>query len=522
MVTKDDASLTLGFSQRFANVYEKTQTALVYGAAVLLPVKLAFALVPLLALNLLFLIYHATLFFERRHGAFRSDTAKYSGPAPTPLFGGDLRSGMIPLAIFIGITAMSAFFGIEPTRSLTNLLSFTFYCTTIPAVCAVAQRTGIAPLLTVLTVSQGAAGLNAILNGAFPETVPRLLLGKVTESGQIALTLVLAAGLALSGVRSTGDSLEKLHAVRRSAAIGSLLFLTSAGLTFHAAFIPDSAPAGPALMLLMFALIAAGIRTAWTMRQFRSAALEIAVAIPLIAATLLANLKRGPLAGVFIGGSLLLLLHGRRLLVPLAGAVVLLVAVVTPVRERIEQSSEHFFISGGRSVIWEIGSELAARYPLGIGYDNSKVLRKFSSEIPHELRHFHNNLLNIVVEAGWIGLMLYLWWIATLLRIGFRGVVPAVDASAHSEQSRACASEQQGCRVGILMNSIAAAFLSWQVAGLVEYNFGDSEVTLLAFFIAGLLLSGNELKSSAKVGSRNLPQTLLQRLRRFKQSRAPA
>jgi O-antigen ligase len=186
---------------------------------------------------------------------------------------------------------------------------------------------------------------------------------------------------------------------------------------------------------------------------------------------LVVNLKRGPWLGVLVGASLLFLLYARRLaLIAIAGAAFLVLAV-TPVRERLLDSWEHFTISGGRSTIWRIGTELASEYPLGIGYHNSGILRQFAPEIPPELKHFHNNLLNIAAETGWLGVAVFMWFIVAVVRACFR------DTSSP------------------LYVAIGCAIISWQTAGLVEYNFGDSEVTIVVWALLGLVLQ-RELKAS--------------------------
>jgi O-antigen ligase len=137
---------------------------------------------------------------------------------------------------------------------------------------------------------------------------------------------------------------------------------------------------------------------------------------------------------------------------------------ITPVRDRLLSSYSHFTIEGGRSTIWRIGAELLSEYPLGIGYHNSGVLREFAPEIPSELKHFHNNLLNIATETGWLGVAIFLWLLTIAIRCCFRD------------------------RRDPLYVAFGAALISWQVAGLVEYNFGDSEVTIMVWVLLGLIM----------------------------------
>jgi O-antigen ligase len=114
-------------------------------------------------------------------------------------------------------------------------------------------------------------------------------------------------------------------------------------------------------------------------------------------------------------------------------------------------------------------------YPLGIGFKNSGVLRNFSIEIPENLKHFHSNIINITVELGFLGLGCYLWWLITIFRI-------ALETDKRGERD-------------FLMLALGLAIFSWQTAGLVEYNFGDSEVLYIAYALIGLLGAAQRIKS---------------------------
>jgi O-antigen ligase len=190
--------------------------------------------------------------------------------------------------------------------------------------------------------------------------------------------------------------------------------------------------------------------------------------LPLLLAALVLNLKRGPWMGVCIGGALFLALYQSRLLVPIALLVVLGYLGLEPVRQRIAEIPEHFYITGGRSMLWDIGVDLSTRFPLGVGVRNSRFLQTFSDEIPEEMNHFHNNLINITVEGGWIALCLFLWWLVSILRASFTRSTPSMWAP--------------------LLSAIGCAVISWQIAGLVEYNWGDSEVRMIVYITLGILL----------------------------------
>jgi O-antigen ligase len=186
--------------------------------------------------------------------------------------------------------------------------------------------------------------------------------------------------------------------------------------------------------------------------------------LSILVCALIVNLKRGPWFGVLIGASVFLFLYARRAVLALLAVVFLVASTITPVQQRLRDSYNHFTISGGRSTIWRIGAELTTEYPLGIGYHNSGILRQFAPEVPVELKHFHSNLLNITAETGWLGGAIFIWLLVAILRPCFR------DRSAP------------------LYVAIGCAIISWQTAGLVEYNFGDSEITIIVWALVGLVL----------------------------------
>jgi O-antigen ligase len=173
-----------------------------------------------------------------------------------------------------------------------------------------------------------------------------------------------------------------------------------------------------------------------------------------------------------MGMAVFCLFFARRFLMVVIVGITIAAVSVPPIRERLAVSYDHFTISGGRSTIWRIGGELISQYPLGIGYHNSGIMRKFSLEIPPELKHFHNNLINIAAESGILTAAIFCWFIIAVIRASFKRPLVAFHVA------------------------IGCAFLSWQTAGIVEYNFGDSEVMIIVWMLLGLLLGDLRRESS--------------------------
>ena len=309
----------------------------------------------------------------------------------------------------------TAWFGVDPHRSLGNFFGLALVALT-PIIFAqvLAAKAQLVRALLLLFVSQSVAAFHSILDALMSIELPRLFVGSLTESGQLALVLPLSLAFVLA--TSTAKNYDRSARTR----------LWMAGLV-----------------------------------------------IPLLVLALIFNLKRGPWLGCLVGCAIVFIKLRPRLTGVFLTASILVALMVPAVRQRLAESPQNFFIAGGRSAIWEIGAEMIVRYPLGIGFQNSPILRQFDHSIPENLKHFHSNYINIAVETGLIGLAAFLLWIFSLLKVAWR--YAGDDAVA----------------LGTF-----AAILSSQIAGLLEYNFGDSEIKLIYFVLAGMLLSISKQRDS--------------------------
>jgi len=375
---------------------------------------------------------------------------------------------------FVAVAFCSSLFGIEPTRSIPKFINLTFFSLSMLVFAELGRSRGVIPILAALVCGQLLASLHTVIDGAILGGIPKIFLGEVTESGQLGLQLPMAIGLtmwlAIDAVsrHTTGanrSALLRFPVVLTVAALNTLLAIA---IGFSPLLAP---PPGIEVALAMGLMLGMGaiVFRAWG-RADKWAVLLIGIALPMLSAALLINLKRGPWLGTCVGLTVFLCIYGRAFLLPLLASIASALALVAPIRERILLSSQHFSIAGGRSIMWEIGAELASRFPLGIGYKNSRFLRHFSSYIPPSHTHFHNNALNILVETGWIGLGCFLTWI----------LVTIVSSL----------SSRRWDRTDLLSCAIGCSIISWQVAGIVEYNFGDSEVTIMIWILLGLIVKG--------------------------------
>ena len=252
------------------------------------------------------------------------------------------------------------------------------------------------------------------------------------------------------------------------AAIHSLLQVAFP-LYFHKWFLGEVTESG---QLVITILVTLGMMHAplycsesWLLRNKK----RIAISLFILITALIINLKRGPWAGCFVGILLFVTLERKYHSIFFVIVATLSCLFVEPVRHRISSSLSHFFIHGGRSELWEIGLFIHRLLPLGLGFANSRYLHKYTEEVPPDLTHFHSNPIHILAESGWIGMSLFIWWLVSSLYEFF-----------NNTENDKCSEKK------IILNSYLSAIIGWQIAGLVEYNLGDSEVLYLAIFIFGL------------------------------------
>lgn len=194
---------------------------------------------------------------------------------------------------------------------------------------------------------------------------------------------------------------------------------------------------------------------------------------------LIATYTRGAWLG-FAAGVLALLPASRRGRVILVGGLAALVLglLVGPpgLRQRfVSMGDPEEATVKERRYMWESGLMMARERPwLGFGPGGVKRgYRAFALEEAHKKRlgHVHNTPLQILVERGVIGLAAWLWiWVA--FYVYAIGVLRRLAPDAVAART-------------VVIGSVAAV-TGFLVGGLSEYNFGDSEVAMVAWAIAAL------------------------------------
>jgi len=142
-----------------------------------------------------------------------------------------------------------------------------------------------------------------------------------------------------------------------------------------------------------------------------------------------------------------------------------------------------------RVAMLDAGGRLAKAHPL-TGVGPGQVKHVYPSVATQEaLRrstsHLHNTPMQIVVERGVIGLAAWLWIFVAFFVRG-TAVLRALPAAAADDRA-------------LVLGSLAAC-VAFLVGGLFEYNFGDTEVLLMAVALMALpfTLAGRPAPTAAR------------------------
>jgi putative inorganic carbon (HCO3(-)) transporter len=185
---------------------------------------------------------------------------------------------------------------------------------------------------------------------------------------------------------------------------------------------------------------------------------------------------RGAWVGVGVGVAALAVMARRArwalLALLLGGAVIALVAtpglrqraasIIDPADPTVRE----------RWFIWQSALRIARDHPfLGVGPGLvGDVYPRYAELLARRTRrgHVHNTPLQLLIERGPLGLLAWLWFFAAFFTKGRRWLA---RREPHQARERALVVGGLSATIGFL------------VAGLFEYNFGDSEVLMVAYGI---------------------------------------
>lgn len=208
------------------------------------------------------------------------------------------------------------------------------------------------------------------------------------------------------------------------------------------------------------------------------------VVVPVASWALVVSQTRSAWIGVLVGLVVISILRAPRLLLVL-GALVAAALLLRPsaITERltVEDAS-----SVDRYYMWQAGVDMVLDRPVfGQGPGMVQVAypryRWPGAKNPGQ-PHLHNNPLEIAAERGLPGLAFFLWWAVILFAVALR----------EARRARAAPPGAGWSAVGALA-ALAAVF----VAGLFEYNLGDSEVLMLALLLTAVPFALRRERASA-------------------------
>ena len=170
----------------------------------------------------------------------------------------------------------------------------------------------------------------------------------------------------------------------------------------------------------------------------------------------------------------------------LLGAAVVLPLIVAGLFVLRQQRSINFVdrkdqSTSWRETVWREGFNLLVSNPrhllLGVGMDSIKAHKNEwglfdNGRLPPG--HMHSNLLQLALERGLPALLCWLWLLGVYARMLWR-----------LEGSQLINDWLERCVILGALGGLCGFFLS----GLVHYNWGDSEVVMIWYFIMGLTLA---------------------------------
>ncbi len=226
----------------------------------------------------------------------------------------------------------------------------------------------------------------------------------------------------------------------------------------------------PQMYMVALTFLIAGISyRAWTGRKLSWITAGLANA-----AGLVLHCKRGVWISFLLVVGLMSVMTRRYKIILIALLAVIGLMCMPQIRERVEMLKKETSVRrGGRLVLWvRVAPEMLKDYPMGLGWcaTRHEDLQSYSMRVQPGLNHLHNNILQVALELGWLGLAIWLGWMGTAIWV----LVAAFRASrAGDADERWLALGALGGFCGLLLN------------GMVEYNFGDAEILMLLCFLMG-------------------------------------
>ncbi len=307
------------------------------------------------------------------------------------------------------------------------------------------------------------------------EMRPRGFLGHYMTAAGLAMSVMIVATARLVFAREADLPLRRAIAPALAGVAGvALVSITQQTGVF-------AAEAQRIFIVGLAAIAAARAVGAGDWQRPGFSTLLAAVALPTSAWALILSQTRSAWLGVLAGLGVLLLLKAPRALWLLpAGVAALLLLKPAPLMNRLTLSDES---SRDRVYMWQAGVDMVLDKPI-FGHGPGMIMSVYPAYrwpgAPNpRTPHLHDNALQIAAERGLPGLGFWLWLLAivlaTALREARRGREPDWSVRA-----------ALGALIGLL------------IAGLFEYNFGDSEVLMLMLLLMALPFASRRERDEAQ------------------------
>ena len=257
------------------------------------------------------------------------------------------------------------------------------------------------------------------------------------------------------------------------------------------------------LMLALVMMVAYGVHARW--RRF----LLWVPAAALIALAIVLSQTRNAVLGVYVGVFVILVLailfeRQRRFIVFVICFILLSVVLCSLAPASMKQR----FRSGldpndpntrNRIELVETSKRMIQENPwFGVGANNvwhEALKYRNHNEFPDWMyQHLHNNFLQIAAEKGIPGLIIWLWLMIRFAWDGLRTYrFSRSESFPYGEKSR--------WEATLVASAALGSWVALMIAGMFEYNFGDSEVLTLFLFIASAPYAYSPDISKAAVAS---------------------
>jgi O-antigen ligase len=199
------------------------------------------------------------------------------------------------------------------------------------------------------------------------------------------------------------------------------------------------------------------------------------IPLALVGAALVLSFTRSVWLGALVGFAVAALMIPRRVLIGVALPVALIGAATSGLiyhRISMSFSQPDFAPDTGRVKLFIAGVQMIKAHPM-FGVGPQRIHTEFpnyyrGSDLPEYYGHLENNVVQLAAERGLLCLAAFLWFIFEL----YASLISIVRKAADVTRWPAV--------------SALAALTGFLVAGVFEYNFGDSEVLILLLFIVSI------------------------------------